>query len=481
MRKNIVVTLVLILAWIVSCRSPEGTIAVATPTVSPTPIPSSTSTATPVVAVNPTAVPTHTAAPTSSPTATRTSTPFLPDTLVGPVALRQPAGHIPWYRDDGLWLVDPETGDLQRAQMAAEVAAWSPDGSTLAVLEPPLPGQETPVDVLILTLYDLAAGQRRTYPNVYLAPHGGVAWQTVDDVFTLYAIPSGEPACLLRFNLDHDVFQQVLCAEEKGERFAGDIVALPDGRLAHVVISAGRVDLRLVDPKNGIAQHIPLWTGSKTAPALHVPLTLSPDGRLLAALLGPDADPGGELDDRQGFYLLDLDAGDVQPALTLPGLRWMAWSPDGAQLALAGDTQRFGLNTIFVYNRTVGRARSLDDAVNSLDLALLSSSPASGTPVGIPLAWTGDGRLLVGLHRRSGDVDVVHPRLAWVQVETEAVSFSLPFEREPGDWPIYTVQEVDLAVRYPPAWVVQEWQPHSGDGFAPVSYTHLTLPTILLV
>jgi hypothetical protein len=444
---------------------------VITATLTPAPPPADTPTRQhPTATPAPAATPTHTSTPTSSPTPTHT--PSLPDTIISTADLRQPAGHILWYRDDGLWLVDPETGDRQRAQMEAEAAAWSPRGDYLAVLEPPWPGQEAPADALILTVYDLAAGQRRTYPDVHLASHSGVTWQTMDEGLYLYTIPAGESACLLRLDPRCGELWQVLCAEEsESVRFVGDVVALPDGRLAHIVLpESGResdqVSLRLVDPATGTVRHVPLWRDSKTAPALRVPLSFSPDGRLLAALRGPDADPGDQHTDQQGLYLLDLDTGDVQRAFTLPGLRWMVWSPDGEQLAVTGDTQRFGLNAICIYDRATGRAPFLYHAANSLDFWLLSSSFASGTSVGIPLAWTGDGRLLVGLHRRSGDADVVHPRLGWVQVATEAVSFAVPFDREPSDWPISSVEQVGLAVRYPPGWVAQPWQSHTGKGFA---------------
>jgi hypothetical protein len=424
--------------------------------------------------------------PTSSPT------PFLPDTLVSTADLRQPAGPIPWYRSDGLWLVDPETGDLERAQMAAEIAAWSPRGDYLAVLEPPLPGQEAPADVCVLTVYDLAAGQRRTYPNVHLASHGGVAWLAAGDGLYVYAIPAGEPACLLRFDPARGEFRQILCAET-GTRFAGDVVALPDGRLAHAVISTDRVDLRLADPTTGAAQDIPLWTGSDVASALRIPLSLSPDGQCLAALRGPDADPGEQQIEQQGLYLLDVDAGKAEKAFTQPGLRWITWSPDGMQLALAGDTQRFGMNAIHLYNQTTGATRSLFRAVSHLHGTFIASSPvsanpASAFPVGIPLAWTGDGRLLVGLHLPANGSGVVHPRLAWVDPATEAVTFALSFERDPGDWPIYTMPEVGLVVRYPPGWTVQEWQSHDGDGFAlgsaswvPARYAGSDQPQIPLI
>jgi hypothetical protein len=303
-----------------------------------------------------------------------------------------------------------------------------------------------------LTLYDLAAGQRGTYPGVGIAPHSGVAWQAAHDALALYAIPVGEPTCLLHIDPARGEFQQTLCAERDADvRFAGDIVALPGDRLVHAVLAADRVDLRLVDPATGAVQHVPLWTGGDDASVLRVPLSLSPDGRMLAALLGPDADPGARQADRQGLYLLDLETGDVRSAFAFPGLRWMAWSPDGMQLALAGDTQRFGMNAIHVYDRADGSVRALFRAVNHLDLALTASSPASAYPVGIPLAWTGDGRLLVGLHLpANGSDNPVHPRLAWVDPETEAVTFALPFGLDPGAWPVYAVQEVGLAVRYPP-------------------------------
>jgi hypothetical protein len=204
-RSRIIVCLVLALPLAACGRSTSTAVPalptqVAMPTWTPTA--QRTYTSTPVALPTPAPSSTFTPAPTTTPTVAPTSspTPFLPGTLVSPADLRQPVGPVLWYRDDGLWLVDPETGDRQRAQMGAEAAAWSPHGDYLAVLEPPLPGQKVLADVRVLTVYDLATQQRHTYPNVQLAPHSGIAWQKVDDALVLYAIPAEAPACLLRMD-----------------------------------------------------------------------------------------------------------------------------------------------------------------------------------------------------------------------------------------------------------------------------------------
>lgn len=391
--------------------------------------------------------------------------PFLPDALTSPADLRQPIGHVLWFRSDGLWLVDPQTGDLQRAQMEAEAAAWSPGGDYLAVLGPPWPGQQVPDGTHILTVYDLAAGQRCTYPNVHLVAHGGVAWQETGGALALYAISAGSPNCLLRFDPARGEFRQTLCAET-GTRFAGDIAALPDGRLAYAAIAGESAALRLVDPATGAVQDIPLWAGSGATTALRIPLSLSPDGRSMAALRGPEADPGERQIEQQGLYLLDVAAGKVERVFTLPGLYWSVWSPDGMQLALAGDSQRFGYIAIYVYERATGNARPLDDAGSGLISTFISSSPVSRVPASVPLAWLDDGRLLVGLNPLPDDASLIHPRLAWIDMATEKVSLAAPFGQTPRDWPIYTIPGIDLAVRYPPGWAVQEWQAHADEGFA---------------
>jgi hypothetical protein len=69
---------------------------------------------------------------TQEPALTATPAPSLPEALVSPADLRQPVGRVPWYRGDGLWLVDPETGDRRDGSLVSARRLPGPAGATLA-------------------------------------------------------------------------------------------------------------------------------------------------------------------------------------------------------------------------------------------------------------------------------------------------------------------------------------------------------------
>ncbi len=482
MIRSVTLISLLFIVTVTACATPGAEIPLATPTPSP-------STADLAVPIRSTASPSsyHTPTPSSPPDTT-----FLVD-------LQPPIGRVLWFRPDGLWLVEPETETLQRVVREASAAAWSPDGNRLALLGPPPPGAAAEnASFLVPTVIDLLTREAHTFRRVHLSPGGGLVWQNVAGTVYLYGVSADEPACLVRLDPDQGTALLDVCVDQDGAtRFGGDIVTLPDGRLAHVVLSrgdqttGGEAILRLVDPMTGEAETSPLfkhadWRPGHRPDTLRVPMALSPDGQVLAILIGPDVDPHASLSDQQGLYLFDLDARKLRRTLKWEGLRWAAWPRD---FSTDTDRQRLAISSLtderselFIYERGVDRVRRISPFLQGL----FSSSSLSGIgpDVAAPLTWGADGRLLLGVNPQSHDPDAAHPRMAWVTPSPIEITLAGPYAKGLDDWLSYTVEDAALTVHYPPDWRVREWP---GDeqsvvarsvSFIPARYTASDQPQV---
>ncbi|MBC8449892.1 MAG: PD40 domain-containing protein [Chloroflexi bacterium] len=436
------------------------------------------------------------------PTVTPFSSADLPIVISSIVDLHLPVGRLLWFRPDGLWLVDAETAALQRVTPAAAAAAWSPQSDRLALLAPSpgVPETASIAPFLVPTVIDMATHQSRTFLHVQLSPGSGIAWQAIGDRLYLYAISADNPRCLLRLDPTSGETQTAWCIKPGQEgRLAGDIVTLLDGSLALIALEplrqtprpgtgrawkGGSASLLLLDPINGERLGEALdayrifdsedWRPAASLTGLRVPLALSPDGQLLAALVGPDVDPHGTLRNRQGIYVVDLVGHKLRYSplpdhYGWPGLCQGVWSDDSQQLAASGT------ESTLVYDRNTNEVRVPSETAGSVAHLM---APHFGDAaqdeildelVVLPLAWSASssdllpaiGRRLLALTPLAPNRRLVQPLLVWTNPYGYSVAPAGPYAGDTVGWPTYALSDLGITVPYPPDWAVRELP---GDG-----------------